>query len=90
MTSAEITSAIDGWTFEDGGRTWTLKVDHVESRPPHALAVTMQIEGISNHDAVLNLSAHNPRDERQLRDLAVNVAREIISGRLPPGARTLL
>ena len=41
MTADDFVSAIDGVTFDDRGRTWTLEVEDVENTGPDAFVITV-------------------------------------------------
>lgn len=84
MTADDFVATVDGLTFEENGRTWTLEVDDIDTSTPDAFAVTVCIPGINGE----TLRFDAIRDDRfvdttALRRRVIGMAREIVSGRQP-------
>lgn len=89
MTPENITSAINGAAVEFEGKTWTVNVGEIVPRAGGGYVVHTTIVGPYSLGGQLMLNA-SPLDARSLREAAVQNARRIIDGSLPPGASDLL
>lgn len=91
MTKDDVVQAIDGAVVEVEGQKWTLAGTRIESI------------GIAGQQWAVRFTIAGPRDRpgelvvtpsryeaQELRELAVTHAQDIITGRLPPGARELI
>jgi hypothetical protein len=89
MTADDFVTAIDGLTFDENGRTWTLEVDDIDNTPPDAFVVTVcipEIDGEIQFDA----SRNRLLDATTLRRHVIGMARDIVAGRQASGIRTCL
>ena len=89
MLSDDFVTAIDGLTFDEAGRTFTLEVDDIDDSEPDVLGITVRVleaEGEMFFDA--------PRDRAletaALQDHVVGIARNVVTGRQQSGIRTSL
>jgi len=86
MTADDFVSAIDGVTFDDRGRTWTLEVEDVENTGPDAFVITVCVP-----EAEVELYFDASRKRRMaaatLRDEVVRMARDVVNGRQRSGLR---
>ena len=90
MTADDFVATVDGLTFDENGRTWTLEVDGIDTSAPDAFAVTICISGIDGEmrfdairdDGFVNATA--------LRRRVIAMAREIVLGRQTAARRSLV
>jgi hypothetical protein len=90
MTQEEVVAAINGATFEASGQVWTITVTRVELKAPEAFLIRLAIVGSTNHRGELHIGQRNASDTKWLRAVAIGAARDIVTGKLPPGTRELL
>jgi hypothetical protein len=81
VTADDFVATVDGLTFEENGRTWTLEVDDIDTSMPDSFVVTVRIPGI---DGEMRFDAR--RDDRfvdatALRRRVMGMARQIVVGR---------
>ena len=81
MTADDFVATVDGLTFEEDGRTWTLEVDDIDTSAPDAFAVTVCIPGIDGEIRFDAMRDDRFVDAMALRRRVIGVAREIVAGR---------
>jgi hypothetical protein len=81
MTADDFVATVDGLTFEENGRTWTLEVDDIDTSAPDAFAVTVCIPGIDREMRFDGIPDDQFVDETALRRAVIGIAREIVAGR---------
>jgi hypothetical protein len=89
VTSDDFVSAIDGLTFDERGRTWTLEVDDIDDDGPEGFVITVCVPE-AEVEMYVNASRSRSISSAVLREQVVRMAREMISGRRRSGARTQL
>lgn len=89
MTADDFVSAIDGLTFDENGRTWTLEVDDIDDSEARFFSITVAVpeaEGEMHFEAPTDLEI----DVSALQDHVVGVARDLVNGRQQSGTTTRL
>jgi len=81
MTADDFVATVDGLTFEENGRTWTLEVDDIDTSTPDVFAVTVCIPGIDGEMRFGAIRDDRFIDATALRRRVIGMAREIVSGR---------
>jgi hypothetical protein len=89
MTADDFVSAIDGLTFDERGRTWTLEVDDVDDDGPDGFVITVCVPE-AEVEMYVNASRSRMMSSAVLREQVVGIAREMINGRRRSGARAQL
>jgi len=88
MTADDFVSAIDGLTFDENGRTWTLEVDDIDDGERDALSVVVSI--LESGELRFDVPTDRELDVAMLQDHVVGIARSVVNGREPSGVRTIL
>ena len=83
MTADDFVATVDGLTFEENGRTWTLEVDDIDTSTPDAFAITVCIPGIDREMQFDAIREDGFVDTAALRRHVIGMAREIVSARYP-------
>jgi hypothetical protein len=89
MTSDDFVSAIDGLTFDESGRTWTLEVDDIDDSEPDAFAITVRVPE-ADSEIHFQTSRDRELDLPALPDHIVDIAHDMVTGRVQSGLRTAL
>jgi hypothetical protein len=89
MTSDDFVSAIDGLTFDESGRTWTLEVDDIDDSEPDTFAITVRVPE-ADGEMHFQTSRDRELDLPALQDHIVDIARDMVTGRVQSGLRTAL
>ncbi|HEX7137729.1 MAG TPA: hypothetical protein VF219_07780 [Vicinamibacterales bacterium] len=89
MTADDFVSAIDGLTFDENGRSWTLEVDDIDDSEPDSLAITISIPGGAG-ELFFDAPRDRDLDVAALQDHVVGIARDVVNGRQQSGIRTRL
>jgi hypothetical protein len=87
MTADDFVSFIDGLTFDERGRTWTLEVDDVDDNGPDAFVVTVCVPE-AEVEMYFDASRNRNMAAATVREHVVRMARDMINGRRRSGART--
>ena len=86
MTADDFVSAIDGATFDEHGRTWTLEVDDVDDDGPDSFVITVCVPE-AEVELFVDASRHRNLSSAKLRDRVVTLARGVINDRRRSGMR---
>ena len=89
MTADDFVSAIDGLTFDENGRTWTLEVDDIDDSEAKFFSITVAVPEAEG-EMFFEAPTDREVDVSALQDHVVGIARDLVNGRQQSGIRTRL
>ena len=88
MTADDFVNAIDGLTFDENGRLWTLEVDDIDDGESRELSIVVSI--LESGEMRFDVPVDRELDVAALQDHVVGVARLVVNGHEQSGVRTIL